>query len=210
MPYLLLLRHGKSVWNELGLWTGHVDVELAEVGRAEARQAAEAIRHIPIHKIHVSDLRRAQQTMDEVKRHLGIEHLAHRAHPALRERHYGIHTGKNKWQVKAEVGDERFQQMRRGWDVPIPDGETLKDVYARVSVYYEQHIKPDLANGHNTLIVAHGNSLRAMAKHVEGLSETEVCELEIGTGEVHCYLLDRDGKVSSKEIRSSNADKSRV
>ena len=210
MPYLLLLRHGKSEWNELGLWTGHTDIGLIETGREEARQAAEAIRDIPIHKIHVSDLKRAQETMDEVKKALGIEDLVHTAHPALKERHYGVYTGQNKWQIKDQIGEEKFQQLRRGWDEPIPEGETLKDVYDRVSKYFEEAIKADLNEGHNTLIVAHGNSLRALAKHVEDLSEDEVCALEIGTGEVHCYKLEDDGQVTSKEIRSTNQNKAKV
>jgi 2,3-bisphosphoglycerate-dependent phosphoglycerate mutase len=210
MPHVILLRHGKSVWNEQGLWTGHTDVDLADSGKAEARLAAEAIRDIAIHKIHVSDLKRAQQTMDEVKATLGIEHIQHSAHPALKERHYGDYTGKNKWEMKAVVGEDQFQRLRRGWDEPIPNGETLKDVYQRASGYYDQYIKPELAAGHNVLIVAHGNSLRAIAKHIENLSEEAVCALEIGTGEVHCYELDDRGQVITKEVRAVNADKSKV
>ena len=210
MPYLLLLRHGKSEWNELGLWTGHTDIDLAETGRVEARQAAEAIRDIPIHAIHVSDLRRAEQTMDEVKQALGLTDLPHTAHAALKERHYGAYTGKNKWQIKEEIGEEKFQQLRRGWDVPIPEGETLKDVYERVAKYFNEVIRPDLQAGKNTLIVAHGNSLRALAKHVEDLSEAEVCALEIGTGEVHFYAITDDGKMDRKEIRAVNTEKKKV
>lgn len=210
MPYLLFLRHGKSEWNEKGLWTGHTDVDLIEAGRTEARQAAAAIRDIPIHKIHVSDLKRAQQTMKEVKESLDITHIQHAVHPALKERHYGAYTGKNKWQIKEEIGEEQFQKIRRGWDVAIPDGETLKDVYVRASAYYDEVIKPQLLEGHNVLIVAHGNSLRALAKHVEGLSEEEIAALEIGTGEVHCYTLDDDGRLIGKEIRSANENKAKV
>lgn len=210
MPRVILLRHGKSVWNEKGLWTGHTDVDLAETGRQEAREAAEAIRDIAVHKIHVSDLKRAIQTMEEVQRSLGLEHINHSTHSALRERHYGIHTGKNKWDMKAEVGEEQFQRMRRGWDVPIPEGETLKDVYARASVYYDEFIKPELLAGHNVLIVAHGNSLRALAKHIENLTEEAVCALEIGTGEVHCYELDDRGRVITKEVRAVNKNKAKV
>lgn len=210
MPHVILLRHGKSEWNEKGWWTGHTDIDLTDVGRQEARIAAEAIRDIAIHKIHVSDLRRAQQTLDEVKKTLGLEHLPHATHPALKERHYGIYTGRNKWEIKAEMGADEFQRMRRGWDVPIPEGETLKDVYARASVYYDQYIKPELQAGHNVLIVAHGNSLRAIAKHIEDLSEEAVCALEIGTGEVHCYELDDSGQVITKEIRSVNSEKGKA
>ncbi len=210
MPYLILVRHGKSAWNQLGLWTGHTEVDLTEEGREEARKAAEAIRDIPLHKAHVSDMNRAHQTLHEMKKTLGRQDLEHKSHHALKERGYGVYTGKNKWQVKEEIGEEKFQEIRRGWDVPIPEGESLKDVHARVSAYYDEHIKPDLQNGHNTVVVAHGNSLRALAKHVEGLTEQQVCELEIGTGEIHCYQLDAEGKVVGKEIRSANEQKGKV
>jgi 2,3-bisphosphoglycerate-dependent phosphoglycerate mutase len=100
--------------------------------------------------------------------------------------------------------------MRRGWDVPIPEGETLKDVYHRASAYYDEYIKPELQAGHNVLIVAHGNSLRALAKHIDNLTETAVGALEIGTGEVHCYELDDGGKVINKEVRSVNIDKTKL
>jgi 2,3-bisphosphoglycerate-dependent phosphoglycerate mutase len=210
MPYVILLRHGKSEWNEKGLWTGHTDVDLAESGKQEARLAAEAIRDIAIHKIHVSDLKRAQQTMNEVKQTLGLAHIKHSTHHAIKERHYGLYTGKNKWEIKAKVGEEEFQRMRRGWDVPIPEGETLKDVYHRASAYYDEYIKPELQAGHNVLIVAHGNSLRALAKHIDNLTEAAVGALEIGTGEVHCYELDDGGKVINKEVRSVNIDKTKL
>lgn len=207
MPQLILLRHGQSVWNEKGLWTGHTDVELSDLGRAEARQAAEAIKDITIHKIHVSDLLRAQQTMEEVKNVLGLMDLEHRVHQALKERHYGIYTGQNKWQIKEQVGEEQFQNIRRGWDVAIPEGESLKDVHARVLVYYQDYIFPDIANGHNTLIVAHGNSLRALVKHIENLSDQEICQVEIATGQILCYELDQAGKILKKEWRIAKDNK---
>jgi 2,3-bisphosphoglycerate-dependent phosphoglycerate mutase len=204
MPYLMLVRHGKSEWNELGLWTGHTDVNLNEEGVMEAKRAGDAIKDIPVHKVHVSDLKRAQQTAQHIKQVLGIAELEHVSDAALKERHYGVYTGKNKWQIKEEIGEEEFQKIRRGWDVLIPEGESLKDVHGRVSQYYEAAIKPELQAGHNVLVVAHGNSLRALAKYVESLSETEVMALEIGTGEIHMYHMDNDAKVLQKEIRSTN------
>lgn len=210
MAYLLFLRHGKSEWNELGLWTGHTDISLNDTGRAEARKAAEAIKDIRVDKIYVSDMKRAQETMEEVKKVLGLEAVGHTAHEALKERHYGIYTGKNKWQIKEEIGEEKFTELRRGWDVKIPEGETLKDVHARASAYFDSEIKKDLEAGHNVLIVAHGNSLRALAKHIEGIPDDEIAGLEIGTGEVHCYELDESGKVMNKEIRSANQNTGKV
>lgn len=210
MPYLILVRHGKSEWNQLGLWTGHTEVDLNEEGVAEARKAGEAIKDVEIHKIHVSDMKRTQQTAQHIKEALGITDKEHTTHSALKERHYGVFTGKNKWQVKEEIGEEEFTKVRRGWDVHIPEGESLKDVYTRVSEYYDNTIKPQLQDGHNVLVVAHGNSLRALAKHVEELTEEEVVALEIGTGEIHLYHMGDDAKMTKKEIRSTSENKGKI
>ncbi len=210
MANLILVRHGKSEWNQLGLWTGHTEVDLIDEGVEEARLAGEALKGITVHHIHVSDMRRTEQTAQKIKEVLGLQDKPHTSHPALKERHYGVYTGKNKWQVKDEVGDEEFKNIRRGWDVNIPEGESLKDVYTRVSDYYEQHIKPLLQKGENVLVVAHGNSLRALAKHVENLTEEEVVELEIGTGEILLYHMDEDAKVLEKEVLSTNPQKGKV
>ena len=99
MDYLILVRHGKSEWNKLGQWTGLTDVELADEGVLEARDAGAAIRDVPVHTVHTSALTRAKQTFEEIKRTLGWN-IEPRAYPALNERDYGVYTGKNKWQVK--------------------------------------------------------------------------------------------------------------
>ncbi len=200
MAKLFLVRHGKSTWNDLGLWTGHTDVDLSPEGEAEARQAGYALRQEVIHHAHVSPLKRTRQTLNHIQQVLELPELDIQEHPAIMERHYGIHTGKNKWQVKEEVGEEAFQSIRRGWDTPIPEGETLKNVYERVKPYYEEHVKSDLINNRNVLVVAHGNSLRALIKHLENLNEEEIVGVEIATGEVHCYTLDEGGAVIDKVI----------
>ncbi len=210
MSYLLLVRHGKSEWNRLGKWTGHTDIGLVEEGVHEAQSAAEAIRDIPIDCAFVSDLKRAQETFTEICRVLEKPDMPVTIDPAIKERHYGVYTGKNKWEVQKEIGEEAFHNLRRGWDVKIPEGETLKDVHARVMPYYEKNIKPLMMQGKNILVVAHGNSLRALVKHLENIPEDKVAELEIGTGEVWCYELDTSGKVLSKKIRSVNAEKLKV
>ena len=204
MGRLICVRHGKSAYNALGLWTGHTDVELVDEGRSEARKAGEAIRDIHIHAAHTSMLTRTHQTLDEILGVLERADIEPTRHHALNERHYGIHTGKNKWEVKEAVGEEEFQRIRRGWDTPIPSGETLKDVHERVVPYFEEHIKPDLMAGKNVLVVSHGNTLRALVKHLDKLSEEQVAEVEIATGEVHCYTLDETGAVTDKEIRTTD------
>lgn len=201
MSKLFLVRHGKSTWNKLGLWTGWTDVDLDEDGIAEAKAAGELLKDEHIDAVYTSELKRTHQTFEHIKHSSGKHHLNHTSHKSLNERHYGIHTGKNKWQVKEEVGEEEFQKIRRGWDTHIPEGETLKDVHARVVPYYEKNIKKDLKDGKNVLVVAHGNTLRALIKHLEDLDEQKVCEVELETGEVHCYHLDLNGKVTNKEIK---------
>lgn len=207
MAKLFLVRHGKSEWNKLGLWTGWTDVDLVEEGLEEAKKAGEFLREEDIDVVYTSELKRTHQTFGKIKETTGKTHLTHIPHKALNERHYGIHTGKNKWQVKEEVGETEFQAIRRGWDVKIPEGETLKDVHARVMPYYEDNIKKDLNLGKNVLVVAHGNTLRALIKHLENLNEIEVEDVEVATGEVHSYTLDEFGAVLSKEVKGDGVDK---
>ncbi len=203
MAHLFLVRHGQSTYNELGLWTGHTDVDLTERGHDEARQAARAIAQVPIHIVHTSPLKRTHQTFHSIREALGQPELQHQSYSALLERHYGIHQGKNKWQVQEEIGDEAFQAIRRGWDVAIPEGETLKDVHARVVPHYETLIRPELASGKNVLVVSHGNTLRALVKHLDGIAEALVASLEIVTGEVYQYQIDPSGLVAGKTIHAT-------
>lgn len=205
MAKLFLVRHGKSEWNKLGLWTGWTDVNLDEEGIKEAKAVGEFLKEEDIHKVYTSELKRTHQTFEGIKESSGKSHLSHTPHPALNERHYGIHTGKNKWQIKEEVGEEEFKKIRRGWDTPIPEGETLKDVHARVVPYYEENIKKDLEGGENVLIVAHGNTIRALIKHLENLDEVQVADVELETGEVHVYELEGGNKIINKEIKKTNA-----
>ncbi len=202
MAHLVLVRHGKSKWNALGLWTGLTDIPLAEEGITEARKTGGLLKDISFHEAHVSALTRAHQTFAEIAKAMKREDLSHQISPALNERHYGDYTGKNKWEVKKEIGDEAFERLRRGWDEPVPGGETLKDVHARVAPYYDSTIKPALLSGKNVLVVAHGNSLRALAKHLENLDESTVCKLEIETGQARCYEIGHDGAVLGVSVIS--------
>ena len=209
MAQLILIRHGQSQWNEQGLWTGWNDIELNEKGHQEARDAAEAIRGMHIDLAFTSDLKRAQQTYEEIKLSLNLS-VPLTISAALKERNYGSLAGKNKWKVKEEFGEEQFLKWRRSWDYPIPEGESLKDVYTRVIPYYTTTIQPALYAGKNILIAAHGNSLRALIKYLEDISDEEIPKLEIGTGEVYVYDIDNQGKIISKEIKSVNLDKTNI
>lgn len=201
MANLILVRHTESEWNQKGLWTGLIDVGLSEKGKREARLVGEKLKGFAVDFAFTSVLIRAKQTLDGIKNVLNSQSLLTIENPALNERNYGVYTGKNKWEIKKKVGDERFQKIRRGWDVPIENGESLKDVYDRTIPYYQTKILPKLKNGQNVLIVAHGNSLRALVKYLENLSDNAVKNLEIATGEIYIYSLNEQGAILSKKIK---------
>lgn len=200
MAYLVLVRHGQSEWNALGLWTGQEDVSLTEQGRAEARAAAQHLKEITLHKAYASSLKRTHQTLEEIKSALEHTDLETEHHEALNERHYGDYQTKNKWEIKEAIGEEEFTKLRRSWDHPVPNGETLKDVHDRVLPYYEEKVLQDLKEGKNVIVAAHGNTLRALMKHLEEVDDENVHELEIGTGEVVMYEIDEAGTTVSKEV----------
>jgi len=209
MSYLVLVRHGKSEWNEKGLWTGWTDIPLATSGIKEAQRTGDQLRDIKFDLAYTSKLVRAQQTLEQILKTLAqtppiVEN------EALNERNYGDFTGKNKWEIKDQVGQQEFQKIRRSWDYPLPNGESLKMVYERTIPYFEKVILPELKNGSNVIIAAHGNSLRALIKHLENISDEDISSLEIGTGEAYVYQIDNQGKVTAKEIRGENPDKKKV
>lgn len=204
MAKLILVRHSKSEWNVLGKWTGWTDVDLNEEGRTDAVRTAEALKDIQIDQAFVSNLKRAQQTLEIILAEIGQTDVPTTKTEALNERNYGIYTGKNKWEVKEEVGEEEFQNIRRGWEHPIPEGETMKKVYERVVPFYENEVLPLLKTGKNVILAAHGNSLRALVKYLEDLSIEELVALEFGIGEAYVYEVDESGKIIQKEIRAKN------
>lgn len=199
MANLILVRHGESEWNKLGMWTGLTDVGLSPKGIEESKLAGEKLKVLPIDLSYISSLKRARQTLDEIKKVLGKDFPAIES-KALNERDYGIYTGQNKWDIQKSMGDEQFQKIRRGWSFPVPRGETLEDVYNRVVPYYKNLISQDIRLGKNVLIVAHGNSLRALVKFLENLSDEEVEKLEIPTGQIYLYDIDSNGVITSKKI----------
>jgi len=200
MTQLILVRHGESLWNAREIWTGWTDIALSEKGKEEARAAGRLLKNFKIDIAYTSSLIRAKQTLDEIANFLPSPITQTIQNKALNERDYGEFTGKNKWEIEKEVGKDEFQMIRRGWNTPIKNGETLKDVYNRVVPYYKQEILPKLIAGKNVLISAHGNSLRALVKYLENISDHGVENLEIATGEIYVYKVDEDGNVVSKEI----------
>ncbi|MDH6246333.1 phosphoglyceromutase [Mycobacterium sp. OTB74] len=216
MSTLILLRHGESQWNEKNLFTGWVDVDLTDKGRAEAVRGGKLLAEQGVlpDVLYTSLLRRAINTanlaLDAADRHWIPVHRDWR----LNERHYGALQGLNKAETLAKYGEEQFMAWRRSYDTPPPpiekgstysqDGdpryagieapltECLADVVERFVPYYEQAIVPDLRAGKTVLIAAHGNSLRALVKYLDGMSEDEITGLNIPTGIPLRYELDED------------------
>lgn len=209
MATLVLVRHGKSEWNEKGLWTGWRDIPLAPKGFEEAQKTGEQLKDIHFDYAYTSDLTRAQQTLDEILKVID-QTPPITQDKALNERDYGDYTAKNKWDIQKELGEEEFQKIRRSWDYPPPNGESLKMVYERVLPYYQAEILPKLKTGKNVLVSAHGNSLRALVKYLESISDDKIALLEIGTGEAYVYEIDENGRVISKDIRGENQNKGKI
>ena len=208
VSYLALVRHGQTTYNLQGLWTGWIDAQLTEHGVAEARNAAQNLTDIEFDRDFSSSLSRAKDTLLVIQQDTQHEGIPTHHAEALRERNYGIYGGKNKWEIKKLVGDEAFQEMRRGWDTEIPEGETSRDVHERVSDHFDQEMLPRLINGENLLVVAHGNSIRVLEKKLEHLSVEDFMKLEIGTGEVHVYFFDKKtGQALVKLVRAEKTDK---
>jgi len=215
---LVLLRHGESDWNAKNLFTGWVDVDLTEKGRAEAVRGGQLLVEAGLlpDVVHTSLQRRAITTahlsLDAADRHW----IPVRRSWRLNERHYGALQGKDKKQTLEEFGEEQFMLWRRSFDTPpppiddssefsqagdpryadlgeeMPRTECLKDVIARFLPYWESDIVPDLKDGKTVLVAAHGNSLRALVKHLDGISDEDIAGLNIPTGMPLVYRLDDD------------------
>jgi len=203
MAYLALVRHGQSEWNVKNWWTGLTDIGLTEIGIQEAKSAGEHVKDIRFDIAFTSVLLRAKETWKYMQTEILTKEILTIENAALNERDYGDLTGKDKWKIREEYGEEQFLKWRRGWDTPPPNGESLKDVYSRLIPYFESTIVPQLKEEKNVIIVAHGNSLRALVKYLENISDEIIPSLEIATGEIYLYQIDKDGKVVSKEIRKA-------
>ena len=214
MPTLVLIRHGQSAWNLENRFTGWWDVNLTPQGEAEAKAAGEllAARGIDFDQCYTSFQTRAIKTLNIALEAMGRLWLPVEKDWRLNERHYGGLTGLNKAETAAKHGDDQVKIWRRSFDIPpppltsggdydlatdrryqgiaIPDTESLKDTIARVLPYWESRIAPDLKAGKRVVISAHGNSLRALVKHLSNIPDSEITELEIPTGQPIIYELD--------------------
>src|SRR5215467_6565386 len=198
MPELILLRHGQSQWNLENRFTGWVDVPLSPRGEGEARKAGEKLRGHRIDKLYTSVLVRAIETARLALEVAGIGPLPTERDAALNERLYGDLQGLNKAEAAQQFGAEQVHLWRRSYDVRPPGGESLADTAARVLPFWEQHILPQLRAGTNVLVVAHGNSLRALVMHLDRLTREQVLQLEIPTGVPLLYEMAADASIVAK------------
>ena len=221
MSYLILVRHGQSVWNLEKKFTGWVDVDLTANGKSEAIKAGELIKtkNINIDIYYSSFQLRAKNTLKLIQHELQDIKVSKEAWQ-LNERHYGALTGLNKDEMKVKLGEEKVHQFRRSWDLrpdpldrnnpyhpinidtykeipinKIPDTESLKDTYERVLEFYKQEIENKISNN-NILISAHGNSIRALCKYLFKLDENQISKLEIPTGNPLLINLDKENKIT--------------
>ena len=197
---LVLVRHGQSEWNLKNLFTGWKDPDLTELGIAEAKQAGEKLRAqgLTFDIAFTSALTRAQHTLDLALAELGQTGLPITRNLALNERDYGDLSGLNKDDARKKWGEEQVLIWRRSYDVPPPGGESLKDTLARALPYYVQEILPGVLRGERTLVVAHGNSLRALIMVLEKLTPKQILARELATGAPVIYRLNTDSTVASK------------
>ncbi len=222
MSYLILVRHGQSIWNLQKRFTGWVDVDLTENGRLEAKKAGELIKSININiDLYYSSLQlRAKNTLNLIKEILQDSKVTNEVWQ-LNERHYGSLTGLNKEEMKVKIGEDKVYQFRRSWNLrpepldknnpyhpinietyknipinQIPDTESLKDTYERVITFYKKEIENKI-NNNNILISAHGNSIRALCKYLFKLNENQISKLEIPTGNPLLINLDKINKITN-------------
>ncbi len=235
---LLLLRHGQSTWNLENLFTGWVDVDLSEQGRHEAHEAGRLLKAegIPFDIAFTSVLKRAIRTLWMALDEMDTMWLPVERTWRLNERHYGSLQGLNKTQTVEKHGADQVKVWRRSYDIPppplpatdpghprfdrryagvpageLPSTESLKDTLARVLPFWNSRIAPELLAGRNVLVVAHGNSLRAIVKMLDGMSDTEIVELNIPTGVPLLYTLDAHLKpLSSRYLGDAEAVKARA
>ena len=235
MSYLILVRHGQSVWNLEKKFTGWVDVDLTENGKSEAKKAGELIKQekIEVNLYYSSFQLRAKNTLKIIQEELQDYKEVKNAWE-LNERHYGVLTGLNKDEMKIKLGEEKVHQFRRSWDLrpdpldknnpyhpinidtykeipinKIPDTESLKDTYERVLEFYKQEIENEISNN-NILISAHGNSIRALCKYLFKLDENQISKLEIPTGNPLLIKLDEERKITNCKYLDSERAKDLV
>ena len=190
MAILTLIRHGQSIYNFENRFTGNVDVELTAFGKEEAEKAGVKLKNFKYDIAYTSTLKRAKESLRIILEVIHQTKIPIVADKALNERKYGNLQGQNKDEIANKYGREQVEIWRRSYDIRPPEGESLADTYDRVVPYYRKEIEPKLKEGQNVLIVAHGNSLRALVMFLEGISKIDIAHFEIPTGVPRHYIFD--------------------
>ncbi|MFC6102355.1 2,3-bisphosphoglycerate-dependent phosphoglycerate mutase [Olivibacter domesticus] len=203
MAYLIIVRHGQSQWNLENRFTGWKDVDITEKGKEEAQLAGKLLKAEVFEEAFTSTLKRAQHTLSIILDESDRKDISIIISSALNERSYGQLEGLNKSQTALKYGEQQVHLWRRSYDVAPPGGESLKETADRVIVYFKEEIAPLLQKGKNILVVAHGNSLRALKMYLEKLSPEQISEIEIPTGIPLKYELDANLGVISVDYITS-------
>jgi 2,3-bisphosphoglycerate-dependent phosphoglycerate mutase len=199
MPLLTLVRHGQSAYNLENRFTGNLDVELTPQGEEEAKQAGVKLKGITYAVAYTSVLKRAKETLKIILTEINERGIPVIENAALNERMYGSLQGLNKAETIAKYGGEQVELWRRSFEVRPPEGESLKDTYNRTIPYYKAEIETKLKANQNILMVAHGNSLRALVMYLESIDKVEIAKLTIPTGSPRNYELDSELKIIKVE-----------
>lgn len=197
MAFLTFIRHGQSTYNLANLFTGNVDVPLTSLGEAEALAAGKKIKDFKYNIAYTSVLIRAQETLRIILEEIEQTTIPVIKNAALNERKYGNLQGLNKAETAAKYGDAQVEIWRRSYEVRPPGGESLEDTFNRTVPYYKSEIEPKLKSGENILIVAHGNSLRALMMYLENISKEEIEHVNIATGIPRLYNFNSNLKLIS-------------
>lgn len=223
MAKLILVRHGQSIWNLQNRFTGWVDVNLSPKGIKEAKKAGKLLKDYKFDKAYTSTLQRANETLNliltenEKTENFIIEHnnksydkftpsktdkktLMITKEEKLNERHYGFLQGLNKQETTKKYGADQVHIWRRSYDIAPKDGESLKDTYNRAVPYFRNKILKQVKEGKTIIVSAHGNSLRAIIKYLEKISNKDIPNLELATGQPIVYNINKLGKITKKEI----------
>ena len=197
MPLLVIVRHGQSQWNLENKFTGNVDVNLTELGKEEARIAGKKLAGIIFNAGFTSLLIRAQQTLQIILSEIDQQGLLIKKDKALNERYYGDLQGLDKTATEEKFGLAQVDIWRRSFSIKPPGGESLEETAMRVVPYYKKEIEPLLKLNENILVVAHGNSLRALMMHLENINEKDIADINIPTGVPRLYHFDNNLKMES-------------
>ena len=205
MGKFIVARHHESDWNHKGLWTGMRDRHLTEYGFKKSEEMGLLVKEFKIDHAFASMQVRSIETLSSMLEAMGQFHVPTEHSSALNERDYGDYTGKNKWEMEKILGEDGWNAVRREWNCPIPNGESLKMVYDRAVAFFLNNVLPLLKKGENVLMVSHGNAIRAMMKYIEQIPDEKVKDVEMLFGAVVVYDIDDEGHSVSKTVLQADS-----